>query len=77
MEKDIKRLVLAVAVGSFAMMTGCGQSNNGMMKNRSGETEQKMGEMNNSRNMDEDQRRNDDSTKEESGDNHYYRSECN
>ena len=42
MNKDLRRLVLACIIGSLAVLTGCGQKNDGMRKSRHGNCKQQM-----------------------------------
>ena len=84
MRKDVQRFFLAAIVGSLAVMTGCGQNNNGMMKSRHGEAKQQTEDRSKTW-MEEDKEpmpkdMPKDMPKEEqkdSGDQYYYRSECN
>ena len=74
MSKDLKRLFLAAIIGSLAVMTGCGQSNNEMMKSRHGDSKQ---QKESKVWMEEDKEPMPKQDQKDSGDQYYYRSECN
>ena len=57
-------------------MTGCGQNNNGMMKSRHGDNKQKVDDKQKVW-MEEDKEPMPRDEKKDSGDQYYYRSECN
>jgi len=80
MRKDVQRFFLAAIVGSLAVMTGCGQNDNGMMKSRHGDGKQQMDDKSKVWMEEDKESMPKDMPKEEqkdSGDQYYYRSECN
>ncbi|MDN3506357.1 MAG: hypothetical protein P0S96_03910 [Simkaniaceae bacterium] len=73
----MQRFFLAAIVGSLAVMTGCGQNNNEMMKSRHGDAKDQVDEAQKTWMEDNKEPMPSEEPQKDTGDQYYYRSECN